>query len=176
MWTKTMTLLQHSSAQQHQDSLNSNFTLRNRNISRQFLAQQGNSHQTLLNNGRSLVCFSPSRCWYISILRRCHFQPFVLNLPSLMPYLHFAFFNLLTPFVPSSQLNGSSSQLFLFSLQYIFFLNGLLFLSLNFQPVTSQVPSTVHKHPSVFPETRQGTPLTFAVLHGHVPVVQVVTT
>uniref|UniRef100_A0A6Q2YDS8 BTB domain-containing protein n=1 Tax=Esox lucius TaxID=8010 RepID=A0A6Q2YDS8_ESOLU len=34
------------------------------------------------------------------------------------------------------------------------------------------VPSTVNKHPSVYPETRQGTPLTFAVLHGHVPVVQ----
>uniref|UniRef100_A0A671WA07 BTB (POZ) domain containing 11a n=1 Tax=Sparus aurata TaxID=8175 RepID=A0A671WA07_SPAAU len=28
------------------------------------------------------------------------------------------------------------------------------------------------RHPSVYPETRQGTPLTFAVLHGHVPVVQ----
>lgn len=42
-------------------------------------------------------------------------------------------------------------------------------------PVTSQVPNTVHKYPSVYPETRQGTPLTFAVLHGHVPVVQVVT-
>lgn len=38
-----------------------------------------------------------------------------------------------------------------------------------------QVPNSVHKHPSVFPETRQATPLTFAVLHGHVPVVQVVT-
>lgn len=38
-----------------------------------------------------------------------------------------------------------------------------------------QVPNSVHKHPSVFPETRQTTPLTFAVLHGHVPVVQVVT-
>lgn len=38
-----------------------------------------------------------------------------------------------------------------------------------------QVPNSVHKHPSVFPETRQVTPLTFAVLHGHVPVVQVVT-
>lgn len=41
--------------------------------------------------------------------------------------------------------------------------------------MTSQVPSTVNKHPSVYPDTRQGTPLTFAVLHGHVPVVQVVT-
>lgn len=41
--------------------------------------------------------------------------------------------------------------------------------------MTSQVPSTVNKHPSVYPETRQGTPLTFGVLHGHVPVVQVVT-
>lgn len=38
-----------------------------------------------------------------------------------------------------------------------------------------QVPNSVHKHPSVFPETRQATSLTFAVLHGHVPVVQVVT-
>lgn len=38
----------------------------------------------------------------------------------------------------------------------------------------SQVPSSLHKHPSVYPDTRQGTPLTFAVLHGHVPVVQVV--
>lgn len=37
-----------------------------------------------------------------------------------------------------------------------------------------QVPNSVHKHPSVFPETRQATPLTFAVLHGQVPVVQVV--
>lgn len=42
--------------------------------------------------------------------------------------------------------------------------------------MTSQVPSTVNKHPSVYPDTRQGTPLTFAVLHGHVPVVQVVMT
>ena len=38
-----------------------------------------------------------------------------------------------------------------------------------------QVPNSVHKHPSVFPETRQATPLTLAVLQGHVPVVQVVT-
>ncbi|XP_030635898.1 ankyrin repeat- and BTB/POZ domain-containing protein 3-A isoform X1 [Chanos chanos] len=38
--------------------------------------------------------------------------------------------------------------------------------------INSQVPSSVHKHPSVYPETRQGTPLTFAVLHGHAPVVQ----
>ncbi|XP_053740873.1 ankyrin repeat and BTB/POZ domain-containing protein 3-B isoform X1 [Synchiropus splendidus] len=38
--------------------------------------------------------------------------------------------------------------------------------------INSEVPNTVHKHPSVFPETRQATPLTFAVLHGHVPVVQ----
>ncbi|XP_030646207.1 ankyrin repeat- and BTB/POZ domain-containing protein 3-B isoform X1 [Chanos chanos] len=38
--------------------------------------------------------------------------------------------------------------------------------------INSEVPNTVHKHPSVFPETRQSTPLTFAVLHGHVPVVQ----
>ncbi|KAG7250495.1 hypothetical protein CRUP_034844 [Coryphaenoides rupestris] len=41
--------------------------------------------------------------------------------------------------------------------------------------INSEVPSTVNKHPSVYPDTRQGTPLTFAVLHGHVPVVQVVT-
>lgn len=38
--------------------------------------------------------------------------------------------------------------------------------------INSEVPNSVHKHPSVFPETRQVTPLTFAVLHGHVPVVQ----
>ncbi|XP_028304297.1 ankyrin repeat and BTB/POZ domain-containing protein BTBD11-A-like isoform X2 [Gouania willdenowi] len=38
--------------------------------------------------------------------------------------------------------------------------------------INSEVPSTVNKHPSVYPETRQGTPLTFAVLHGHAPVVQ----
>ncbi|XP_076861201.1 ankyrin repeat- and BTB/POZ domain-containing protein 3-A isoform X2 [Brachyhypopomus gauderio] len=38
--------------------------------------------------------------------------------------------------------------------------------------INSQVPSSVHRHPSVYPDTRQGTPLTFAVLHGHVPVVQ----
>ncbi|XP_068573304.1 ankyrin repeat and BTB/POZ domain-containing protein 3-A isoform X1 [Cebidichthys violaceus] len=38
--------------------------------------------------------------------------------------------------------------------------------------INSEVPSTVNKHPSVYPETRHGTPLTFAVLHGHVPVVQ----
>ncbi|RXN11018.1 ankyrin repeat and BTB POZ domain-containing BTBD11-A isoform X1 [Labeo rohita] len=34
------------------------------------------------------------------------------------------------------------------------------------------VPNTVQKYPSVFPETRQATPLTFAVLHQHIPVVQ----
>lgn len=50
-----------------------------------------------------------------------------------------------------------------------------VYLSPWTSPMTSQVPSTVNKHPSVYPETRQGTPLTFAVLHGHVPVVQVVT-
>ncbi|XP_061826065.1 ankyrin repeat and BTB/POZ domain-containing protein 3-B isoform X1 [Nerophis lumbriciformis] len=38
--------------------------------------------------------------------------------------------------------------------------------------INSEVPSSVHKHHSVFPETRQATPLTFAVSHGHVPVVQ----
>ncbi|CAL8322951.1 unnamed protein product [Lota lota] len=38
--------------------------------------------------------------------------------------------------------------------------------------INSEVPSTVNKHPSVYPDTRQGTPLTFAVLHGHIPVVQ----
>ncbi|XP_031420077.1 ankyrin repeat and BTB/POZ domain-containing protein BTBD11-B isoform X1 [Clupea harengus] len=38
--------------------------------------------------------------------------------------------------------------------------------------INSEVPNTVHKHPSIFPETRQGTSLTFAVLQGHVPVVQ----
>ncbi|MEQ2175423.1 Ankyrin repeat and BTB/POZ domain-containing protein BTBD11-A, partial [Goodea atripinnis] len=38
--------------------------------------------------------------------------------------------------------------------------------------INSEVPSTVNKHPSVYPETRQATPLTFAVLHGHIPVVQ----
>ncbi|KAJ3612646.1 hypothetical protein NHX12_020912, partial [Muraenolepis orangiensis] len=39
--------------------------------------------------------------------------------------------------------------------------------------INSEVPSTVNKHPSVYPDTRQATPLTFAVLHGHVPVVQI---
>lgn len=62
--------------------------------------------------------------------------------------------------------------------------NGFVSLSFTFVPPTypthlpvslPQVPNSVHKHPSVFPETRQATPLTFAVLHGHVPVVQVVT-
>lgn len=62
--------------------------------------------------------------------------------------------------------------------------NGFVSLSLTFLPPTyptrlpvslPQVPNSVHKHPSVFPETRQATSLTFAVLHGHVPVVQVVT-
>ncbi|KAM9816381.1 ankyrin repeat and BTB/POZ domain-containing protein 3-B isoform X2 [Syngnathus typhle] len=38
--------------------------------------------------------------------------------------------------------------------------------------INSEVPNSVHKHHSVFPETRQATPLTFAVSHGHVPVVQ----
>uniref|UniRef100_A0A9J8D6I7 BTB (POZ) domain containing 11a n=1 Tax=Cyprinus carpio carpio TaxID=630221 RepID=A0A9J8D6I7_CYPCA len=38
--------------------------------------------------------------------------------------------------------------------------------------INSEVPSSLHKHPSVYPDTRQGTPLTFAVSHGHVPVVQ----
>lgn len=38
--------------------------------------------------------------------------------------------------------------------------------------INSEVPNSVHKHPSVYPETRQGTPITFAVLQGHVPVVQ----
>lgn len=47
---------------------------------------------------------------------------------------------------------------------------------LPYLPVSlPQVPNSVNKHPSVYPETRQGTPLTFAVLHGHMPVVQVVT-
>ncbi|XP_051917600.1 ankyrin repeat and BTB/POZ domain-containing protein 3-B isoform X1 [Hippocampus zosterae] len=38
--------------------------------------------------------------------------------------------------------------------------------------INSEVPNSVHRHHSVFPETRQATPLTFAVSHGHVPVVQ----
>ncbi|XP_061617971.1 ankyrin repeat and BTB/POZ domain-containing protein 3-A-like isoform X2 [Phyllopteryx taeniolatus] len=38
--------------------------------------------------------------------------------------------------------------------------------------INSEVPATVHKHPSVYPDARRGTPLTFAVLHGHAPVVQ----
>uniref|UniRef100_A0A8C5B8E4 BTB (POZ) domain containing 11b n=1 Tax=Gadus morhua TaxID=8049 RepID=A0A8C5B8E4_GADMO len=41
--------------------------------------------------------------------------------------------------------------------------------------IHSEVPNSAHRYPSVYPETRQATPLTFAVLHGHVPVVQVVT-
>lgn len=59
------------------------------------------------------------------------------------------------------------------------YLSSLTFLPPTYPthlPVSlPQVPNSVHKHPSVFPETRQATPLTFAVLHGHVPVVQVVT-
>ncbi|KAI2653464.1 Ankyrin repeat and BTB/POZ domain-containing protein BTBD11-B [Labeo rohita] len=39
-------------------------------------------------------------------------------------------------------------------------------------PSSRHVPNTVQKYPSVFPETRQATPLTFAVLHQHIPVVQ----
>ncbi|XP_060779728.1 ankyrin repeat and BTB/POZ domain-containing protein 3-B [Neoarius graeffei] len=38
--------------------------------------------------------------------------------------------------------------------------------------INSEVPNTVHQHPSIFPETRQATALTFAVLHQHVPVLQ----
>ncbi|KAK1785110.1 hypothetical protein P4O66_018202 [Electrophorus voltai] len=34
------------------------------------------------------------------------------------------------------------------------------------------VPSSVHQHPSVYPENRQATALSFAVLHQHVPIVQ----
>lgn len=79
----------------------------------------------------------------------------------------------------SSQLFLSIFSLLLFSatsnLTPVF--NGwMLFLSLNLPCMTSQVPSSIHRHPSVYPDTRQGTPLTFAVLHGHVPVVQVVAT
>ncbi|XP_022535358.2 ankyrin repeat and BTB/POZ domain-containing protein BTBD11-B [Astyanax mexicanus] len=38
--------------------------------------------------------------------------------------------------------------------------------------INCEVPNTVHQHPSVYPETRQATALTFAVLHQHVPVLQ----
>ncbi|KAI5623898.1 ankyrin repeat and BTB/POZ domain-containing protein BTBD11-B isoform X1 [Silurus asotus] len=38
--------------------------------------------------------------------------------------------------------------------------------------INSEVPNTVHQHPSIYPETRQATALTFAVLHQHVPVLQ----
>ncbi|XP_035380737.1 ankyrin repeat and BTB/POZ domain-containing protein BTBD11-B isoform X1 [Electrophorus electricus] len=38
--------------------------------------------------------------------------------------------------------------------------------------VNSEVPSSVHQHPSVYPENRQATALSFAVLHQHVPIVQ----
>ncbi|XP_046890826.1 LOW QUALITY PROTEIN: ankyrin repeat and BTB/POZ domain-containing protein BTBD11-B-like [Hypomesus transpacificus] len=38
--------------------------------------------------------------------------------------------------------------------------------------INSEVPNSGHRHPSVFPETRQGTAITFAVLQGHIPVVQ----
>ncbi|XP_060734175.1 ankyrin repeat and BTB/POZ domain-containing protein 3-B isoform X1 [Tachysurus vachellii] len=38
--------------------------------------------------------------------------------------------------------------------------------------INSEVPNTVHQHPSIYPETRQATALTFSVLHQHVPVLQ----
>uniref|UniRef100_A0AAR2JZ24 BTB domain-containing protein n=1 Tax=Pygocentrus nattereri TaxID=42514 RepID=A0AAR2JZ24_PYGNA len=38
--------------------------------------------------------------------------------------------------------------------------------------INSEVPNTVHQHPSIYPETRQATALTFAVLHQHIPVLQ----
>uniref|UniRef100_A0AAR2LZP9 BTB domain-containing protein n=1 Tax=Pygocentrus nattereri TaxID=42514 RepID=A0AAR2LZP9_PYGNA len=40
--------------------------------------------------------------------------------------------------------------------------------------INSEVPNTVHQHPSIYPETRQATALTFAVLHQHIPVLQVI--
>ncbi|XP_076841300.1 ankyrin repeat- and BTB/POZ domain-containing protein 3-B [Brachyhypopomus gauderio] len=38
--------------------------------------------------------------------------------------------------------------------------------------VNSEVPSSGQQHPSVYPENRQATALSFAVLHQHVPIVQ----
>ena len=90
------------------------------------------------------------------------------------------------PVLPPPPSLSSPQMLDLFSVRPCSSFNG--FVSLSLQPFSPpptypthlpvslpQVPNSVHKHPSVFPETRQATPLTLAVLQGHVPVVQVVT-
>lgn len=89
--------------------------------------------------------------------------------------VNYSAWTLVLPLLPCSCLSCSS-------VGRLAYFNGFLSLSLPSLPPSCptlpvslpQVPNSVHKHPSVFPETRQATPLTFAVLHGQVPVVQVV--